>query len=116
MTIRKTLIALGLAAVLPAAAHAEVDAAAMQALATKHLCLACHKIDGKLVGPSYKEVAAKYKGDATAAAKLFERVKKGGGKNVWGSAAVMPPAGPPNAPPTDAQLKSLIEWVLSQAK
>ena len=115
MRIRNTLIALGLAAVLPAA-HAEMDAAAMQALATKHLCLACHKIDGKLVGPSYKEVATKYKGDPTAAAKLFDRVKKGGGKNTWGSTAVMPPAGPPNAPPSDAQLKSLIEWVLSQAK
>src|SRR6185503_4379621 len=68
--------ALILTAALTAAFAAPVHA--QEALAKKHNCLACHAVDKKLVGPSYKEVAAKYRGDKTADAKLFEKVKKGG--------------------------------------
>lgn len=78
-----------------------------EALAKKYACTACHAIDKKLVGPAYKDVAAKYKGDAKAEAKLAEKVKKGG-SGVWGPVP-MPPN--PNVP--DADIAKLVKWVLS---
>jgi cytochrome c len=77
-------------------------------LAKKYTCLACHAVDKKVVGPSYKEVAAKYKGDKTAEAKLMDKVKKGG-SGVWGAVPM-----PPNATVKDEDLKTLVQWVLSQ--
>jgi cytochrome c len=59
-----------------AAIPASLPAYANEELAKKHACLACHAVDKKLVGPSYKEVAAKYRGDAGAEAKLVDKVKK----------------------------------------
>src|SRR5260370_39628461 len=70
------------------AAAATTDAAATQ-LMTKYSCQACHPLDKKLVGPTYKEIAAKYAGDSTALAKLEQKVKTGG-SGVWG-AIPMPP-------------------------
>jgi cytochrome c len=87
---------------------ASFPAAASEELAKKHNCLACHTVDKKVVGPSYKEVAAKYRGDKTADAKLFEKVKKGG-VGVWGQVPM-----PPNATVPDADIKALVKWVLSQ--
>jgi len=87
---------------------ASLPAAASEELAKKHNCLACHTVDKKVVGPSYKEVAAKYRGDKTADAKLFEKVKKGG-VGVWGQVPM-----PPNATVPDADIKALVKWVLSQ--
>lgn len=96
-------------AVLAALGAAPVALAADgKALAKKHNCLACHSVDTKVVGPSYKDVAQKYKGDAGAPARLAEKVKKGG-KGVWGSAPM-----PPNKKVSDADLKTLVDWVLSQ--
>ena len=66
-----------------------VRAEAAEDLIKKNGCTACHAIDKKVVGPPYVEVAAKYKGDAGAAAKLMEKVKKGG-SGVWGPVP-MPP-------------------------
>ena len=84
------------------------DAAAAQALAQKSGCLACHSIDKKILGPAYKDVAAKYKGDKTAEAKLIEKVKKGG-SGTWG-----PMPMPANSPQIkDADIKTIVEWVLS---
>lgn len=84
------------------------DAAAAQALAQKSGCLACHSMDKKVLGPSYKDVAAKYKGDKTAEAKLIEKVKKGG-SGTWG-----PMPMPPNSPQVkDADIKTIVEWILS---
>jgi cytochrome c len=84
------------------------DAAAAQALAQKSGCLACHSIDKKILGPAYKDVAAKYKGDKTAEAKLIEKVKKGG-SGTWG-----PMPMPANSPQVkDADIKTIVEWVLS---
>lgn len=84
------------------------DAAASQALAQKSGCLACHSVDKKVLGPSFKDVAAKYKGDKTAEAKLIEKVKKGG-SGVWG-----PMPMPPNSPQVkDADIKTIVQWVLS---
>jgi cytochrome c len=87
----------------PAVGVAATDATA---LAAKYNCTACHTADKKLVGPSYKEVAAKYAGDAGAAAKLQQKVKNGG-SGVWGAIPM-----PPNNVP-DADLKALVDWILA---
>ncbi|HPB91900.1 MAG TPA: c-type cytochrome [Methylophilus sp.] len=79
-----------------------------KALAQKSGCLACHGIDNKVMGPSYKDVAAKYKGQAGAEAKLVEKVKKGG-SGVWG-----PMPMPANSPQVkDEDIKTIVKWVLS---
>ena len=93
---------------LSLAAIAATPALASQELAQKHACTACHAIDKKLVGPAYKEVAAKYKGDAKAQAMLEEKVKKGG-VGVWGQVPM-----PPNSGVKDEDVKTLVKWVLSQ--
>ncbi|MFN4237610.1 MAG: c-type cytochrome [Vogesella sp.] len=77
-------------------------------LAQKNNCTACHAVDKKLVGPSYKEVAKKYAGDKGAEAKLIAKVKAGGA-GVWGPVPM-----PPNPQVSDADLKTLVKWVLSQ--
>lgn len=86
------------------------NALASEALAKKHNCLACHATDKKLVGPSYQEVAAKYKGDAGAEAKLIAKLKNGGA-GAWGQIPM-----PPNASVPDADIKTLVKWVLSAKK
>ena len=97
-----------LALVLGAAACTLVSSAyAQEDLAKKHNCFACHAVDKKVVGPSYKQVADKYRGDKAAPAKLFEKVKKGGA-GVWGPVPM-----PPNATVPDADIKKLVDWVLS---
>ncbi|HET9699695.1 MAG TPA: c-type cytochrome [Burkholderiales bacterium] len=82
-------------------------AQANEELAKKSGCLACHATDKKLVGPSYKEIAAKYKGQADAEAKLVKKVKEGG-KGVWGEVPM-----PPNAAVKDEDIKTLVKWVLA---
>ncbi len=77
------------------------------ALATSKNCMACHAIDKKLVGPAYKDVAAKYAGDKTAADKLATKIQKGGA-GVWGPVPM-----PANTQVTDAEAKKLAAWVLS---
>ena len=85
---------------------------ASEAIATKAGCLACHTVDKKLVGPSYKDVAAKYKGQADAPAKLAEKVRKGGQGN-WGPPPIpMPPN--PVEKISDADLKTVIAWILNR--
>ena len=97
------------AAMLAAAACAlAAPAQAQEELAKKHNCLACHTVDKKLVGPAYKEVAAKYRNDKGAQAKLVEKVKKGG-VGVWGQVPM-----PPNAQVPDADVQALVKWILSQ--
>lgn len=71
-------------------------------------CMACHAIESKLVGPSYKDVAAKYAGQKDAEDKLTKKVLKGG-SGVWG---VVPM--PANAQVTEAEARTLVKWVLSQ--
>jgi cytochrome c len=90
------------------AALAAVPASASEELAKKHNCFACHAVDKKVVGPSYKEVANKYRGDKAAEAKLAEKVKKGG-VGVWGQIPM-----PPNATVPDGDIKALVQWILSQ--
>lgn len=93
-----------LALALAGAAFA-IPAQADEALAKKHNCLACHTVDKKLVGPSYKEIAKKYKGQ-NVAAQLEQKVKKGG-QGVWGPVPM-----PPNAAVPDADIKKLVDWIL----
>lgn len=84
------------------------QASANQALAQKSGCLACHSIDKKVLGPAYKDVAAKYKGDAGAEAKLVAKVKAGG-SGVWG-----PMPMPANSPQVkDEDIKTIVKWILS---
>ena len=96
-----------LALILAAGAVFALPAQASEELAKKHLCLTCHAVDKKLVGPSYKEIAAKYKNDKTAEAKLADTVKKGG-VGVWGQIPM-----PPNDKLPDADVKALVKWVLA---
>ena len=103
----KKLFAVAAIAGLLGSTAAFADAGADLAKAKN--CLACHAVDKKLVGPSYKEVAAKYAGDKTAAAKLADKVIKGG-SGVWGPVPM--PAN--NVTPDEA--KTLVAWVLSQKK
>jgi len=99
----KVFVAAAVAAGLLSAAPAFAD----EALAKSKNCLACHSVDKKLVGPAYKDVAAKYKGDAGAAARLAEKVQKGG-SGVWGQIPM-----PPNPQVNAEEAKKLVEWVLS---
>ena len=80
-------------------------ASADEALAKKHNCLACHQVDKKTVGPAYKDIAKKYKGQSVAA-KLEQKVKKGG-QGVWGQVPM-----PPNPAVPDADIKKLVDWIL----
>jgi cytochrome c len=103
MTMNKTKLIVASLALVSAGAFA----ATPQEIETKAGCLACHSKDKKIVGPAYKDVAAKYKGqDVTA--KLMEKVRKGG-SGVWGPIPM-----PPNPPEkiSDADLKLVIESIL----
>ena len=83
------------------------QASANQALAQKSGCLACHAVDKKVLGPAFKDVAAKYKGDKSAEGKLVAKVKAGG-SGVWG-----PMPMPANTQVSDAEAKKLAAWVLT---
>ena len=102
--LNKTLLATALLAMTASA----IAGSGAEALAQKSGCLLCHGVDKKVIGPAYKEVAAKYKGDKTAEAKLVQKVKAGGG-GVWGEMPM-----PPNSPQVkDDDIKTIVQWVLS---
>jgi cytochrome c len=98
------------AAVVTAAALVSAPAMANLDLAKKSNCMSCHTVDKKLVGPSYKDVAAKYAGKADAVKTLSAKVKAGG-KGVWGEVPM-----PPNANVKDADIETLVKWILAGAK
>jgi len=100
----KALLFLGLAA----SALASNAALANADLAKAKNCMACHAVDKKLVGPAYKDVAAKYAGQKDAEDKLVQKVLKGG-SGVWGPVAM-----PANTQVTEAEAHTLVKWVLSQ--
>ena len=83
-------------------------AQADEKLAQSNGCMTCHQIDKKVLGPSYKEVAAKYKGDKAAEANLVKKVKEGG-KGAWGDMIM-----PPNAHVKDADIQTIVKWILAQ--
>ena len=86
---------------------AATGAYANEKLAQSSGCMTCHGIDKKIIGPAYKDVAAKYRGDKGAEERLFKEVK-GGSKGVWGDIPM-----PPNAHVKDEDIKTLVQWVLS---
>jgi cytochrome c len=96
--LQVALFAAGLVLAGPAAADLK--------LAQKEGCLGCHTVDKKLVGPAWKDVSAKYKGDAGAEAWLLKKVRAGG-KGNWGDIVQ-----PPNTTTSDADLKILVKFVL----
>ena len=93
-----------------AASGSPLDLASATAMMQKDGCAACHSVDKKIVGPSFQDVAAKYKGDKDALAKLAQKVKAGG-SGAWGAVPM-----PPNAQVPDADVKALVTWVLSLKK
>jgi len=107
--MKALLLAIAAAGSMLVAAQANaVDAKAAEALAQSSGCLACHSVEKKVLGPAYKDVAAKYKGDKTAEARLIAKVKAGG-SGVWG-----PMPMPANSPRVkDADITTVVQWVLS---
>ncbi len=102
--MKRAVFALSTLAALATPAFAD------QALATAKNCMACHAVDKKLVGPAYKEVAAKYASDKGAVDKLAVKITKGGA-GVWGAVPM-----PANTQVSDAEAKKLASWVLSLKK
>ncbi len=100
--MKKIVFALALTAATVAPAFAD------QALATAKNCMACHAVDKKIVGPAYKDVAAKYKGDKAAVDKLASKIIKGGA-GVWGAVPM-----PANPQVSEADAKKLATWGMSQ--
>jgi cytochrome c len=101
--MKAVLIAAATAALVLSTGVASAD----EALAKKSACMSCHQVAKKVVGPSFKDVSAKYKGDAKAADNLFNAIKKGG-KGNWGQIPM-----PPHPQVSDADTKKLVAWVLS---
>lgn len=104
--MKSLLVVVGVALVVSGVARAQ----SADDLLKKHACTACHAIDKKLVGPAYIDVANKYRGDAKAPAMLMEKVKKGGVGN-WGQIPM-----PPNAAVPDADIKTMVTYVLGLKK
>jgi cytochrome c551/c552 len=96
------------AALLMALSLAFRSAKASEALSDKHGCDNCHAIDKKMIGPSFKAVAEKYRKQADAATMLVGKVQ-GGASGTWGAVA-MPAMG--HVPATDVQ--ALVSWILKQ--
>jgi cytochrome c len=86
---------------------AAAPAMADQALATSKNCMACHGVDKKLVGPAFKDIAAKNKGDNAAVDRLATKILKGG-SGVWGPIPM-----PANPQVNEADAKKLAAWVMS---
>ena len=99
--MKKAALIVAMAAVVAGPAFANAD------LAQKKNCMACHAVDKKLVGPAYKDVAAKYAGQKDAVDKLAAKIVKGG-SGVWGPVPM-----PANAQVNDADAKKLAAWVLT---
>ena len=107
MIIRNGVFALSAlvsTAICAAGAHAAPD---MQALAEKSGCFSCHSVQNKIVGPAFVDVAAKYRGDADATARLAQKVRDGG-KGVWGRIPM-----PPHPDLKEDEARKLVAWVLS---
>ncbi len=103
--MKRILVAI---ATLATACAVSTPALADVALATAKNCLACHAVDKKLVGPSYKDVATKYAGQADAVEKLSGKIIKGG-SGVWGPVPM-----PANAQVSADEAKKLATWIMTQ--
>ncbi len=102
--LNKLFLAFSLVGLLIGAAQAD------QTLAMQSGCLGCHKVDAKLVGPAFKDIAAKYAGNPAEVDRLASKVKAGstpGEPLVWGTVAM-----PPNAAPPE-KIRKVVEWVMT---
>lgn len=104
LAVFTTVMSVSAYAATPAAAPAAADVETKFKTAG---CIACHSPTTKVVGPAYKDVAAKYRGNKDAEQLLFNKVRKGGA-GVWG-----PMAMPPNTAVSDADLRAMIKWILA---
>ncbi|HYS66600.1 MAG TPA: c-type cytochrome [Paraburkholderia sp.] len=100
---------LGAAASVFVSTARAADAPRGQIVANANACMGCHAVDRKLVGPSFQQIAAKYKGDAQAPAKLSRKVKDGG-SGVWGMIPM-----PAHQSLSDADIRTVVDWVLAGA-
>lgn len=98
---RSLMVVMAIGAFASQAAFANAD------LAKAKNCMACHAVGNKVIGPAYKDVAAKYAGQAGAEDRLTQKVLKGG-SGVWGAVPM-----PANAQVTEAEARTLVKWVLS---
>lgn len=105
--MQKRIIARTLGLALLGSMALSQSAVADQSLAQQSGCMACHTVETKLVGPAYKDVAAKYKGDAAALDMLTAKVKAGG-VGAWGQIPM-----PPNAAVSEEKVKKIVSWILS---
>ena len=94
----------------PAKPSGPLDLKSAEAMMQQDGCAACHAVDKKILGPSYQDVAAKYRGDKDALSKLTQKVKAGG-SGVWGAVPM-----PPNAQVSDADISALVSWILTLKK
>jgi cytochrome c len=101
----KSILMVGMVAI---SAFATQSAMANADLAKAKNCMACHAVANKVVGPAYKDVAAKYAGQKDAEDKLVQKVLKGG-SGVWGAIPM-----PANPQVSEAEAHTLVKWVLSQ--
>ena len=99
-----------ISAVVASALMVSAPAFASKEIASKNACMGCHAVDKKVVGPAYKDIAAKYKGQADAVDKLAKKVKAGG-SGVWGPVPM-----PANAAISEADAKTVVKWILDGAK
>lgn len=106
---RPTLIIRAIGALLLAGSSGFALAAAPTETLNKYACSGCHGMTAKVVGPGFNEVAAKYKGQKDAKAHLAARIKSGG-SGVWGQIPM-----PPQPAITDAELGSVVDWLLAGA-
>ncbi len=104
--MKKKLTAGLLAGVLGAAGHAMAD----QDLATSSGCLACHQVETKVVGPAFKDIAAKYKGQDGARDSLVQSVINGSANN-WGPIPMPPKGGRANI--SDEDIGKIVDWILT---
>ena len=100
--MKATALSLAAAAILALAGAAQANEKLLQASG----CTACHSVDKKLIGPAYKDVAAKYRSKKGAEADLVKKVKAGG-KGVWGDIPMAP-----NAHVKDEDIKTMVQWIL----
>jgi len=105
--MKRTLMMVGMVMASAMASQAAMADAGLDLAKSKN-CLACHAVASKLVGPAYKDVAAKYAGQKDAEGKLVAKVMKGG-SGVWGAVPM-----PANPQVSEAEAHTLVKWVLSQ--
>ena len=105
--MKRTLMMVGMLVVSAFATQAAMADAGLDLAKAKN-CLACHAVSTKVVGPAYKDVAAKYAGQKGIEDKLVAKVMKGG-SGVWGAVPM-----PANPQVSEAEAHTLVKWVLSQ--